>query len=796
MAIALVASWLTMGLLLLCPVIHNPVSFGHTVQNAHPLYHGAVNNAHQALRRTVTTVDEIQRNLDIAIVKDYVQRKWQESISKGEIKETVQTTGGEIGKHVRFETVGDIRLKEAFHFMQYYPLLSGGETNPTYFEVPIGTEYQKFKLTNKAGGKFSISAEHTTSGGLSNYVDLSDLSSAVGALDDSKLKLPLRTTLEEVTIGSLDEKLASQPDLQQKLTTHDSGNTVTNQERDEAFQAAKDVLADSSVLRKDLTGLNPATWLVDVKTNVDQRMDGVARDLSKNLASEEKTKLKFEFAQSMLSSATDAEKEWERLKKLTTVDNAGQVKPIIEERRVGRDKHLVVTIHENDQVSLKEIFKLLQFYNDLYPKQKTFHTHFEVPIGGETRTFRLHKSKESRGKHQIAVLTDDRAWPGTTPNTPKPGKRYNPLVAPDYDTMIDEILVHADHNELAKAMQDALDNKLNSKDQPSFDKRIKAGAQNSPDTVRAAVEFMLISMIAEAAQPPEELKARFLTDVLSKIRDKNRFPEGHELPNLAKIDDKAGRSPAMDQVVEGMLEDVTAIRKIDTIFTKAEFPARIKSGGTQKGRKFIHKESNRDVPSYMIRKRAADDHDGDVILRKVARLCTDKRRRRRRSVCRLTDKDSINVDEESIKVTDKMVELDVVDRRDSKLREHVEFPLSSDELATPKLIKDNIAKSRRSGASKTYAKINKGLAVHGLIFSVLGAADYFNKGDYVRGSISLTQAVHTFGGLTGLNEVVSKVGKRVLSSAAKGLAKGLNFERGLERFSSKMERFMEKGVGN
>ena len=87
------------------------------------------------------------------------------------------------------------------------------------------------------------------------------------------------------------------------------------------------------------------------------------------------------------------------------------------------------------------------------------------------------------------------------------------------------------------------------------------------------------------------------------------------------------------------------------------------------------------------------------------------------------------------------------------------------------------------------------MAVHGLIFSVLGAIDFFTKGDDVRGTITLSQSVHTLGGLTGINEVVRKVGKHVFSEAAKILARGLGLERGLERFSSKVEKFMEKGVG-
>ena len=81
--------------------------------------------------------------------------------------------------------------------------------------------------------------------------------------------------------------------------------------------------------------------------------------------------------------------------------------------------------------------------------------------------------------------------------------------------------------------------------------------------------------------------------------------------------------------------------------------------------------------------------------------------------------------------------------------------------------------------------MNKGLAIHGLIFSFLGAINYFEEGDYVRGAISGVQFAHTLGGLT----------KKIISTAAKGLAKELNFEKGLERLSTKVERITERGVG-
>ena len=113
MAISMVAaSWIATGLILLYHVFPNPVFCDQTARLDHAIHNGAVNMAHQALKRVLTVADreEIQRALDRAIVKNYVERKWKQSIRDGEITETVQTTGGEEGKHVRFEKVGDLRL--------------------------------------------------------------------------------------------------------------------------------------------------------------------------------------------------------------------------------------------------------------------------------------------------------------------------------------------------------------------------------------------------------------------------------------------------------------------------------------------------------------------------------------------------------------------------------------------------------------------------------------------------------------------------------------------------------------
>ena len=731
-----------------------------------------------------TDRDVVQKYLDRKVVEEKIKEKW-EQLKKGSPKAVTEEAIKRAGKLVTFERSGQISLKEAFQFMQYYPLLYGEEKHPTEFRVPIGSEFQKFKLANKPDGTFSLKA--IRSGG--SEVDLSDLKAAVNILSDSKLKDALKKTLNEVTVKALDAKLNDQPDFDGVLKKNDDKSTVSPTERDEAFRAVTDVLAGTSIQRYKLLGLNPSAWLQKTNSDIESKMEAVRKTLSEEIAAEGKTKLRHELVQSMLKSSQQAIDEWNKLKITDTAPNSKQ--KIVEENLVakGKDKELKVTVHETDKLSIKDIFRLLQFYPDIYENQGLSHTTFEVPLGGKRRKFRLSKSNKAaqRGEHQIVVTTSDKDWPGTT----KRGEGENGVIHyPRYDTIIDEVLKNfPDHSKLSAAMLKAVDKKLNS--QPDFSKEFEIKGKESLDTTRATVEFMICTMVAEAAQPKDEFKADFLTKLAKRIRVKNRFPE--RIPSLSTMKNPTGRSPALDEAVKGMLENVGPT-KIEQAFNENNFPSRVK-GGAAKGRVFMNRNGGRLVPSYLIRKRAAGEYDGEVVAAKVAKHCTGTRRRRKRFSCSLNEKDSVIVDEESIKITEDQVEFDIVDRRNAKDREHVRLQISSGELAFPKLIVDLVTNSRRAGPNEAYSKVNKGLAVHGLIFSVLGAVNYFQEGDNLRAAISMAQSAHTLGGLTGINEIVNKVGKRVLSSATKGLAKGLNLEKGLEKLSSKMERFAERGVG-
>ena len=720
----------------------------------------------------------VQSHLDRAVA-EHQSRVNYEKLKTSSPKTVTETSLPGGGKIATFRRTDKISLKEALHFVSSSALYNN-EEYPTEFAVPIGKRTEKFKLTKQQDGSFTVNLVRKES---NEEVDLTDLHDQAKILSDPKLKDPLRDTIQDASSQALDAKLNNQPDLERSLRINDLTGKVSAKERDAVFHAATDFIVGTAITGNTLTGLNTAIWVQRANKGIISKMEEVREKQKQEIAAATETKLEFELTQSMLKTSKEAIEEWNKLK---TLDSAIPGKKIIEEQIVqkGKDSYLKVTIHETDQVSLKEIFKLKQFILDIYPDQGNNHIRFEVPIGGEMRKFRL--SKAPQGTEQIYVNSYNSDWPGTT-------KRDK--AGPGYEEMVDKFLSKfPDQYKLAKVMIKAVDSALDSQPDFSTELKIPKKPAMSADIIRASVEFLVITMVAEAAQPRDEDKASYLRELAQKIQEKKRFPESKDMPSLQNLNDPSGRSPVMDEVVEGMLKSMGE-KNIRKIFTSRKFPPRRKNIGARVGREWLHKKLQGDaiVPSYLIRKRAAKEHDRELISDKVSENC--ERRRKKRFACSLSNKDPLTVDEESIKITKDKVEFDLVHRRHAKEREHVELKITPNELATPRLIMDKVINSQRAGMGKVYAKVNKGLAVHGLIFSVLGAVNYFQEGDNLRGAISLAQSAHTLAGLTGLNDIISKVESRVISRAAEGLAKTLNLEKGLEKLSVKVEKFAERGVG-
>lgn len=243
----------------------------------------------------------VQRYLDKAVVQQKVTRSWDhlKTVLPKTVRETT-TLQGE--KRVTVLKTNAITLGQTLQFVQFYPLLYGHEKIATRFEVPIGSDYYTLKVANKGEGTFSLSALRSDED--NSEVDLSNLQDPVTTLSDSKLKKALRETLEDVSLRALDATLDSQPDFNQELREKDKKEEVTSDERDKAFRAYQDIMVATAVQKNKLDGLTdpPSDWLKTNIGDIDSKMRKVREQISKEIAAEEETKLKFELTQSLLQA--------------------------------------------------------------------------------------------------------------------------------------------------------------------------------------------------------------------------------------------------------------------------------------------------------------------------------------------------------------------------------------------------------------------------------------------------------------------------------------------------------------
>ena len=764
------------------------------------------------------------------IVGENAREKWKELGSKDPPIVTERDQGK--SKIYTFQPDASMTVKEVFSLLKYFPLLFPKDKRITYriIEIPVDGKTMALKIERR-GGRYQLKSVYKDPNNPGKYLE-TNLRSDIGNVVDQLRSEPptepspspeLHEALKEALAKTLPDiynaKLNAAPVFEAELAKHDKGSEVTDTMKEKAFREAIEVMASSSILTTDLAAFNPPSWLQDVYENhLKTGREELDAKLEKEIKDAGKTKLRLELIASMLKTSQEVKDEWEKLKGTETSPGSGQM--IIDQQMSAVDPNKVeeVTIRPTDQIELKKVFKMLQSFNDLFPNNgESDRIRFIIPIGGEERTIYL--SRAPRGKHQIFVETQNRNWPDATERNK--GEDYYP---PSYDIMINKVLKEfPNHQNLAKTILEALDSKLNA--QPNFQEDLKVtNTDDSPkvvetaDAIRNTVELMVITMVAEAAQPSDLVKTKFIEHIAKTIRDKNKFPTKDEMPRLQKGLKEGrevlleGRSPVMDEVARKiLLEEVyRGGIQIHEAFTDANYPARQATdydeegnkrpkeakGGAELAREYLYSEGDQLIPSYLITQQADSDHDRETVVKRAIKYCTSSKKRKKRAACSLEElNDEIIVDEKSIKVSKTKVELDVVDGRDAKKRMHLTLDITADELATPKSIKERLSNSKRSGASHKYAKVNKGLAVHGVVFSALGALDYFSRGDDVRGGFAVSQSLHTLGALTGVNEIAAKLGKKLLRYSAFKIAKGLKMEEGLARFSSKVDRFMEKGVG-
>ena len=169
-----------------------------------------------------------------------------------------------------------------------------------------------------------------------------------------------------------------------------------------------------------------------------------------------------------------------------------------------------------------------------------------------------------------------------------------------------------------------------------------------------------------------------------------------------------------------------------------------------------------------------------VHLGRACRRSSPYKRIKRASACELKAK----LDEESVSLKDGKFHFDLIDENGVKTSH--EIPVDMSELSTPKYTKEHMETlgeiNKGSGRSATET-FSKGIGGYGAVVNILSAAQYFSKEEYGKGALSLTQAAHAIGGLTGLNDVIAKVTKRVFKKVMTYTVEKIGLEKTLEKIS-------------
>lgn len=564
------------------------------------------------------------------IVGKYMREKWEDLKTRNLITETDQGKS----KIYTFQPNASITLKEVFSLLQYFLLLFPKDKNIIYRIIEFPVDGKTFKLKfERRRRRDLLKHVYKDPNDPDNYLE-TNLTEEIGNVVDQlrserptesssypKLPEPLKKALEITLPYIYSAKLNSDPVLEDELIKLDKRREITDEMKEKAFREAIEVMASISILKTDLTALNPPSWVQNVYVSyLTTGREELDAKLKEEIKRSRETKLMFELTASMLKRSEEVKKKWKVFQNKDTYPGSEQ--KIIEQRMsvVNPDKVEEVIIRQTDLLKLDEVFKMLQSFNDLFPdNRESVRIRFIIPIGGQDRTIYL--SRAPRGKNQILVETRNRNWPDATEQI------VDDYYAPSYDIMVNKVLKKFPNPQnLAKYILIALDSKLDA--QPNFQEDLKiTNADDSlrvvetADTIRNAVELMVITMVAEAAQPSDQVKTKFINRIAKTIQDKNRFPTKNEMPQLHKVLNEkekvplSGRSPVMDEVArKKFLEMYRTGIKIHEAFTVAKYPARqargydeegkkgliSRKGGAQLAREYLYLEGDQLIPSYLI----------------------------------------------------------------------------------------------------------------------------------------------------------------------------------------------------
>lgn len=604
------------------------------------------------------------------IVGEKVREIWKDLKSRN--PPVITETDRGKSKIYTFRPDASMTVKEVFSLLQCFPLLfpknKKEDKNVIYriIEIPVDGKTFSLKIERREG-EYKLKSVYKD-----KYLETdlkADIGNVVDQLGSAKLHEALKKALENTLPNIYSAKLNSDPVFEAELIKQDKRREVTDEMKEEAFREAIEVMTSISILGTDLTALNPPSWIQNVyQSYLKTGREELDAKLEEEIKNSGETKLMFELTASMLKTSEEVREEWKVFQNTDTYPGSEQ--KIIEQRmsEVNPDKAEEVIIRQTDLLELVKVFKMLQSFNDLFPNNReSERIRFIIPIGGQDRTIYL--SRAPRGENQILVETRNRNWPDATEQI------VDDYYAPSYDIMVNKVLKKfPNHQNLAKAVLIALDSKLDA--QPNFQEDLKVTKLNADDslrvvetadTIRNIVELMVITMVAEAAQPSDQVKTKFIKHIAKAIQrqDKNRFPTKNEMPELHKILNEkvllSGRSPVMDQLARKIFLEISrTVIQIHEAFTDAKYPARQATrydeegkkrlnrakGGAQLAREYLYLEGDQLIPSYLISQLADTDYDRETVVKRAIQHCMSSKTSMKRAACSLEElNDKIIVNE-------------------------------------------------------------------------------------------------------------------------------------------------------
>ena len=499
------------------------------------------------------------------------------------------------------------------------------------------------------------------------------------------------------------------------------------------------------------------------------------------------------------------------------------------------------------KMKTKEIFIMMQNWMQLIPEGDRSHRFIEMNLGGENHRFRLHGGSNGQilvsteNGHlteydEIAkVLDKDNAKVKRIAEQILASSN-EPLNAQTHwdknlDVSVKEkmraLMVISQVAEAARPSQDsynALNNimsevlnfeilKENEIWKQDMEKEIKSLKREYEDHDNLFTSVLENEMLQNAARDvingdpentffqllpeslPSPIKEKLLNRGKSVIQTVNKSARRKFNGKIRGMKPKYGRIPGADGTMRDVLGKL-AESKTPTFHEAFETDfIQSKKGGTQLARRRIFHDIGISEGRYARRPNvgAIAARDGVVstvkskILGILKPICKLGSRRIGRSSCRLRRP---ILDEESFSWTGENLRFETVDEEGNRQSHEVTIDLNELPLTEyTKEMLENAEKGRvheetdKGSASRLQGAAETALGVHGAIVNTFASIHYFSQGDYGKGAFSAAQAAHGIGGLTGVNDVVSKVTKMALEKAVVTTAERTGLKNSLERVS-------------